>query len=155
MDPELRIAAFAELDAGTLYAILKLRCDVFIVEQQCAYPELDGRDTEPGTRHLWFTAGPEILAYLRILDDGGAPRIGRVVTAPRARGAGLAGRLVQQALTVIGDRPSSLEAQAHLVGFYGKYGYEQNGPEYLEDGIPHIPMVRAVPAVRAASQPAR
>ena len=143
MDPDLRIAAFTELDAGTLYAILKLRCDVFVVEQECAYPELDGRDTEPGTRHLWLMDGREILAYLRILDNGGIPRVGRVVTAPQARGAGLAGRLVQHALTVIGDRPSTLQAQAHLVGFYGKYGYEQNGPEYLEDGISHVPMLRA------------
>jgi ElaA protein len=143
MDPELHVAAFAELDAGTLYAILRLRCDVFVVEQECAYPELDGRDIEPTTRHLWASGGPEILAYLRILDNGGVSRIGRVVTAAKARGAGHAGRLIQQALTVIGDRPSVLHAQAHLVGFYGKYGYEQNGPEYLEDGIPHVPMLRA------------
>ena len=149
MDAELRVAAFSELDARTLYAILKLRCDVFVVEQECAYPELDGRDTEPGTRHLWLAAGLEVLAYLRILDDGDECRIGRVVTAPRVRGAGLAGRLVQHALTAIGDRPSVLHAQAHLVGFYGKYGFAQNGPEYLEDGIPHVPMVRA------ASQPVR
>jgi ElaA protein len=143
MDPELRIAAFAELDASTLYALLKLRSDVFVVEQECVYLDLDGRDLEPGTRHLWLTAGDEIGAYLRILDDGDVQRIGRVVTAPKSRGAGLAGRLVQEALTVIGARPSVLNAQAHLVGFYRRYGYDQTGPEYLEDGIPHIPMVRA------------
>ena len=136
MDAELRVAAFSELDARTLYAILKLRCDVFVVEQECAYPEMP-------------CAGLEVLAYLRILDDGDECRIGRVVTAPRVRGAGLAGRLVQHALTAIGDRPSVLHAQAHLVGFYGKYGFAQSGPEYLEDGIPHVPMVRA------ASQPVR
>ncbi|HEV7961024.1 MAG TPA: GNAT family N-acetyltransferase [Actinoplanes sp.] len=145
MDPELRVAAFADLDACTLYAILKLRCDVFVVEQQCVYPDLDGRDTEPGTRHIWLTDGSAILTYLRILDEGATQRIGRVVTAPQARGTGLAGRLLDAALTVIGDRPSRLHAQAHLVGFYSRYGYEQNGPEYLEDGIPHVPMVRAAP----------
>jgi ElaA protein len=149
MDPELRMAAFPDLDAGTLYQLLKLRCEVFVVEQECAYADLDGRDTEPGTRHLWFADGPEILAYLRILDEGDVKRVGRVVTAPKARGAGLAGRLVEQALTIIGGQPSLLSAQAHLVGFYGRYGYEQNGPEYLEDGIPHVSMVRA------ASRPVR
>ena len=141
--PELHLARFAELDAGTLYALLKLRCDVFVVEQECPYPELDGRDTEPGTRHLWFAEDGEITAYLRVLDDGAAQRIGRVVTAPKARGAGLAGQLLAEALAVIGDQPSVLDAQAHLAGFYGRYGYAQTGPEYVEDGIPHIPMLRA------------
>jgi ElaA protein len=143
MDPELHVATFAELDVRSLYAVLKLRCDVFVVEQECAYPELDGRDTEPGTRHLWLTDDDGVTAYLRVLDDGDARRIGRVVTAPRARGAGQAGRLVQQALTEIGDRPSVLDAQAHLVGFYKRFGYEPSGPEYLEDGIPHVPMVKS------------
>jgi ElaA protein len=145
MDPELRVATFAELDASTLYALLKLRGDVFVVEQECAYADLDGRDVEPGTRHVWYSSDGDIAAYLRILDDGDRHRIGRVVTAPRARRAGLAGRLVQEALTIIGERPSVLDAQAHLVRFYRTFGYEQNGPEYLEDGIAHIPMVRAVP----------
>ena len=149
MDAELRIAAFAELDAGTLYELLKLRAEVFVVEQECAYLDLDGRDPEPGTRHLWFSDAAGVTIYLRILDDGDVQRIGRVVTAARARGAGLAGRLLLEALTVIGDRPIVLDAQAHLVGFYGRYGFQQTGPEYLEDGIPHIPMVRA------ATQPAR
>jgi len=149
MDPELRVAGFSGLDAGTLYALLRLRADVFVVEQQCPYQDLDGRDTEAGTRHLWLSDADGVLAYLRILDDGDVQRVGRVVTAPRARGAGLAGRLLREALTVIGDRPSVLEAQAHLVGFYGKFGYQQTGPQYLEDGIPHVPMLRA------ATQPAR
>jgi ElaA protein len=137
---ELRVASFRDLDTTTLYAILKLRCDVFVVEQKCFYADLDGRDTEPGTRHVWLSRGDEIVAYLRILDDGDAERIGRVVVAPAARGAGYAGRLMDEALTVIGNRTSVLDAQAHLVRFYAKYGYEQIGPEYLEDGIPHVPM---------------
>jgi ElaA protein len=146
---ELRVSSFLDLDASTLYAILKLRADVFVVEQKCFYADPDGRDDEPGTRHIWLSRGDEIVAYLRILDDGDVERIGRVVTAPSARGAGLAGRLVQEALTVIGSRPSVLNAQAHLVRFYAKFGYEQAGPEYLEDGIPHVPMLRgALPPVR-------
>jgi len=137
---ELRVASFRDLEATTLYAILKLRSDVFVVEQKCFYADLDGRDTEPGTRHVWLARGDEIAAYLRILDDGDVERIGRVVVAPAARGAGLAGRLMAEALTVIGHRTSVLDAQAHLAGLYGKFGYEQTGPEYLEDGIPHVPM---------------
>ena len=142
---EVRVASFRDLDTTTLYAILKLRSDVFVVEQKCAYADLDGRDAEPGTRHVWLSRGEEIVAYLRILDDGDAERIGRVVTAPGARGEGLAARVMDRALTVVGNRPSVLSAQAYLVRFYRRYGYQQTGPEYLEDGIPHVPMFRATP----------
>jgi len=139
---EIRVASFRDLDVTTLYAILKLRVDVFVVEQKCPYPELDGRDDEPGTRHVWLSRGDEILAYLRILDDGETERIGRVVTATSARQGGYASRLMAHALEVIGNRPSTLEAQAHLTGFYSRYGYAVAGPGYLEDGIPHVPMSR-------------
>jgi ElaA protein len=142
---DVRVASFRDLDTTTLYAILKLRCDVFVVEQQCAYADLDGRDTEPGTRHVWLARGDDILAYLRILDNGPVERIGRVVTAPDARGAGHAGRLMEHALTVVGNRPSVLHAQAYLVEFYRRFGYAPSGPEYLEDGIPHVPMAKAAP----------
>src|SRR3954454_24787330 len=95
----------ADLRPGTLYELLRLRVDVFVVEQACPYAELDGRDTEPGTRHVWLSGdsgAPE--AYLRILEDPDGACIGRVVTAPHARGGGLAGRLMETALDVIGDR---------------------------------------------------
>jgi ElaA protein len=137
---ELRVASFRDLDTTTLYAILKLRTDVFVVEQKCAYPELDGRDDEPGTRHVWLSRGDDIAAYLRILDDGDVQRVGRVVVAADERGAGHASTLMTRALTVIGNRTSVLEAQAYLVRFYAKFGYVQTGPEYVEDGIPHVPM---------------
>ena len=146
---DVRVASFRDLDTTTLYAILKLRSDVFVVEQNCVYPDLDGRDTETGTRHVWVTRGDDVLAYLRILDDGPVERIGRVVTAAHARGAGHAGLLMEQALTVIGNRPSVLDAQAYLTGFYTRFGYEPTGDEFLEDGIPHVPMARA------AQRPAR
>jgi ElaA protein len=148
---ELRTASFQDLEIGTLYAILQLRSDVFVVEQECAYADPDGRDTEPGTRHVWIERDGEIRAYLRVLHDGEVQRIGRVVTAKSARGEGLAGRLVEEALTIIGNRPSVLDAQSYLVGFYARYGYQPTGPEFLEDGIPHVPMSRA----REASRPAR
>ena len=139
----LHVAAFGELSARTLYDLLKLRVDVFVVEQECAYPELDGRDVEPGTRHLWLASDSEILAYLRILaDPDGVARIGRVVVAPAARNQGLAGRLLTEALTLIGERPCVLDAQSHLAGFYRAHGFTPTGPEFIEDGIPHLPMRR-------------
>jgi ElaA protein len=140
----LHVAAFDELSAGTLYALLRLRVDVFVVEQRCPYPELDGRDTEPGTRHVWL-AGEDgtPLAYLRILDEpDGAARIGRVCVAAAARGAGLAGRLMRATLDWLGTRPSVLDAQTYLADFYAGLGYEKAGPEFVEDGIPHVPMTR-------------
>ncbi|PRY24677.1 ElaA protein [Pseudosporangium ferrugineum] len=136
------MASFRELGVTTLYAILKLRVDVFVVEQRCPYPDIDGRDTEAATRHVWLARGDDVLAYLRILDDGGVERIGRVVTAPQARGKGYSGRLIEHALAVIGDRPAVLGAQAHLAGFYGGFGFEISGDGYVEDGIPHVPMRR-------------
>ncbi|MEV4200137.1 GNAT family N-acetyltransferase [Micromonospora globbae] len=140
---EVRTAAFADLTTRTFHDLLKLRIDVFVVEQNCPYPELDGRDVEPGTRHLWLTDGEAPLAYLRILaDPGGVARIGRVVVAPRARGAGHAGRLMAEALAVVGERPCVLDAQSHLVGFYARHGFAVAGPEFVEDGIPHVPMRR-------------
>jgi ElaA protein len=142
-----RSARFAELDTTTLYRLLKLRVDVFVVEQKCAYPELDGRDTEPGTVHLWAEHNGEITGYLRILDDrradGEQARIGRVLTTKSARGSGVASRLMEQALAVIGERESVLDAQSHLIAFYQRFGYVRSGPSYIEDGIPHTPMVRA------------
>ncbi len=139
------MAAFADLDGATLYALLRLRCDVFVVEQACAYPELDGRDTEPTTRHLWLTDddGPDPVAYLRVLaDPDGSARIGRVCVARKARGAGAAGRLMAAALALTGGRRCVLDAQSHLTAFYARFGFAPTGPEYLEDGIPHVPMAR-------------
>jgi ElaA protein len=140
---QLRVAAFGELDAYTLYALLRLRAEVFVVEQECAYLDLDGLDTEPATRHLWLDRAGEPIAYLRILSrpDGGC-RIGRVVVAKSARGEGLAARLVEAALEQVGDRPCDLNAQSYLVGFYRRYGFVPVAAEFLDDGIPHTPMAR-------------
>ncbi len=138
---ELHTSTFDELDAATLYRLLKLRTDVFVVEQECAYPELDGRDPEPTTRHLWFADGDTPLAYLRVLRDQDAWRIGRVCTAPAARGQGLSGKLIAAALGA-GEGEYVLDAQSHLVGFYESFGFTPSGPGYVEDGIPHTPMRR-------------
>lgn len=139
----LRQARFDELDVHTLYALLRLRADIFVVEQNCPYPELDGRDTEPETRHIWLSdeASLHPQAYLRVLaDPDGVRRIGRVCTAPTARGAGLSGQLMAVALTDAG--PFVLDAQSYLVDFYGRFGFVVDGPEFVDDGIPHTPMRR-------------
>jgi len=148
------VARFAELTTPVLYALLRLRADVFVVEQRCAYPDLDGRDLEPGTRHVWLdTDGGVPLAYLRILEErDGTARIGRVCVAPAGRGRGLARAVLAHALDLIGPRPYVLEAQAHLAGFYTSLGFVATGPEYVEDGIPHVPMRRA--AATAGRPPA-
>ena len=143
-DLTLHRAPFARLPGADLYEILRLRVDVFVVEQNCPYPELDGRDTEPGTVHLWYERGGRIASYLRILTEpGGRARIGRVCTGAAERGSGLAGELLAAALGDLGGRTVELAAQSHLTGFYGRYGFCPNGAEYLEDGIPHTPMVRS------------
>ena len=140
---QLRIASFAELDVRTLHDLLRLRVEVFVVEQKCAYPELDGRDIEPGTRHLWLASAEAPVAYLRILaEPGGVERIGRVAVARPARGNGHAGQLLREALALVGERPCVLDAQSYLVDFYRRYGFTVTGPEYVEDGIPHVPMRR-------------
>lgn len=140
---ELHVASFAELDPRTLHDLLRLRSDVFVVEQACAYPDIDGRDVEPGTRHLWLARADQPVAYLRILaEPDGTARIGRVVVARSARGSGYAGRLMTEALAMVGDRPCVLAAQAHLADFYARYGFTATGPEFVEDGIAHLPMRR-------------
>jgi ElaA protein len=138
---DVRVATFEELDARTSYRLWQLRESVFVVEQSCPYQELDGRDLEPGTRHLWVDDGGPV-AYLRLLDDGDRWRIGRVLVARTHRHRGLADRLMRAALDLVGDRPSRLDAQSYLGAWYAGFGYRQTGAEFLDDGIPHVPMAR-------------
>ncbi|NEK85587.1 GNAT family N-acetyltransferase [Blastococcus saxobsidens] len=140
--PILRRARFAELTPFEVYRLCRLRVDVFVVEQECPYPELDGRDLEPGTEHLWFEQDEEVLATIRVLDDGATRAIGRVATAASARGRGLAAQLVEAALADYGNGPLTLGAQAHLENWYERFGFRRSGPGYVEDGIPHVPMRR-------------
>ena len=148
-DFAIHVARFADLDAATLYALLKLRVDVFVVEQQCPYPELDGLDPLPDSRHIWGSRDGVPVGYLRLVHDpDGTPRIGRVCTARQARGSGLAGRLMSYALAEVGDRSCRLDAQSHLIDFYARYGFAAAGSEHLEDGIPHVPMLRPAMATR-------
>ncbi|UER54107.1 GNAT family N-acetyltransferase [Kineosporiaceae bacterium SCSIO 59966] len=140
----VRRAAWSELDPSTLHAIVRLRVDVFVVEQQCPYPELDGRDVEAGTEHVWIADdGLAVASYLRVLaEPDDVRRVGRVVTHPAMRGRGLAEVLVRDVLARHDERPVVLDAQAHLTGWYARFGFTATGPEFLEDGIPHVPMRR-------------
>lgn len=135
-------ARFDDLDPRTAYLLWQLREQVFVVEQECAYLDLDGRDLEPATEHLWVEDGGRPVAYLRVLDDGAEARVGRVVVAAGHRGHGLARDLMAAALDGVGERPCRLDAQSYLVGWYRGLGFEACGDEFLDDGIPHVPMRR-------------
>lgn len=130
-----------------LYRLLRLRTDVFVVEQQCAYPELDGRDLERTTRHLWVSPLGDpgtVLGCLRLLGEpDGVHRLGRLCTAATVRAAGLGRRLVAAGLDEIGDGTCVLDAQEHLAPFYAGFGFEPSGPVYDWDGVPHLPMISA------------
>jgi ElaA protein len=140
---ELRLGRPVELDPVTLYRVLRLRVDVFVVEQACPYPELDGRDLEPGCRWIWAELNGELVGTLRMLDeDAGTVRIGRVATAATARSTGVAGRLMEFALERSAGRTVCLDAQSYLQGWYQRFGFQAGGPEFVEDGIPHLPMRR-------------
>ena len=140
MIPEIHVARFAELTPDGLYGILRLRSEVFVVEQECAYLDIDGRDREPDALHLWV-GGDEPVAYLRVLNGPpvGTSRIGRVVTAVGARHQGLAAALMHKALAATMG-PVVLDAQSYLVAWYEGLGFTVAGDEYLDDGIPHTPM---------------
>lgn len=140
---EVRDALLCELDPATLYRILALRGAVFVVEQDCVYADLDGRDLEPDARQLWVEQDGEMIATLRLLvDPDGAARIGRVATAPAARGSGLAARLMERALELAGGSVIVLDAQTYLFDWYARFGFVRDGADYLDDGIPHVPMRR-------------
>lgn len=142
--PKIVVAHWNDLSPTQLHELVRLRMDVFVVEQHCPYPELDGRDLEPTTRQLLVPDGSAVVATLRLLRDTDALRIGRVCTASGHRGAGLAEALVTRALSLVDEEGSAcvLDAQSYLAGWYARLGFEVVGPEFLEDGIAHLPMRR-------------
>ena len=147
MTVALRRSWAKDLDAATLYELLKLRVEVFVVEQATPYPELDGRDLLAETRHFWLEGpGGEVISTLRLMEEhpGGekAFRIGRVCTKRSARGHGHTSRLLQAALAEVGDYPCHINAQTYLAEMYGNHGFVRDGEEFLDDGIPHVPMVK-------------
>jgi ElaA protein len=153
--PIMLRSAWSDLTPALLHDLVALRIDVFVVEQKCPYPELDGRDVEPDAEQVWTQDDRGPTACLRVLTDpDGAARIGRVCTRADARGRGLAAALITDVLDRTADRVVVLEAQSHLAGWYGRFGFRADGPEYVEDGIPHLPMRRAPGARQAGARQA-
>lgn len=145
------VKPFAEVSVQELHDALKLRVDIFVVEQKCAYAEIDGQD--PTAWHvLGHDASGTLVAYARILPAHGTepPHIGRVVVREDQRGSGLAHELMEHSLRFLeeqfGSRTSALAAQAHLERFYAKHGYVRVSENYLWDGIPHVDMRLSAPA---------
>jgi ElaA protein len=136
----------ADLDPRTLYEILRLRVEVFVVEQASPYADLDGRDLERGARHFWLggNGSPEpVLGCLRLLDEPeGDLRIGRLCTPRSARGRGLGRQLMEAALAEVGDGGCVLDAPEHQAGFYRGFGFEVTGAAYDWDGVSHVPLRR-------------
>lgn len=142
--------SFAGLSADELYEILALRSRVFVVEQQCIFLDMDGLDKQ--AHHLAGWVDGKLVASTRILPAGvaypGYPSIGRVVTAPEARGKAYGVELMKESLIrlkeLYGNVPVKIGAQLYLKRFYESFGFKQSGEVYLEDGIEHIPMVKTV-----------
>lgn len=140
---ELVIKRFDELSAEELYEILKLRVDVFVVEQNCPYQEIDGLDR--WAYHIYLKDADGIQAYLRVIDAGKAfdeTAIGRVVV--RRRRCGLGTQILAAGIRTAAEKMSAraivLEAQVYAKSLYEKAGFTAISPEYLEDGIPHVRM---------------
>jgi ElaA protein len=148
--------SWRELTTDELYSILKLRTDVFFVEQRIDEEELDNRDQEPGTMHLWIADDAGTAAYLRVIVDdhpahADARRlIGRVAVRKDRRGEGLARALIERVIAVHGDEALLLHAQEYVASLYAEFGFESFGNSYIEAGISHISMYRAGTASRSA-----
>lgn len=143
------LKTFDELDLNTFHDILQLRIDVFVVEQNCPYPELDGKDKK--ALHLFATdkKSDKIIAYARLFKPGdyyNQAAIGRVVVHPEFRKQKLGHQLINRAIKSIENTFNTSEikigAQTYLTGFYQKHGFITTGDEYLEDGIPHVHMFK-------------
>ena len=140
---------FAELTVNELYDLLKLRSEVFVVEQKCIFLDIDNNDQK--AFHTIGFIGEEVVATTRLLDKNimydGYQSIGRVVGSPRHRGLGIGKALMQYSIQecerLFGKGPIKIGAQLYLKKFYGEQGFEQSGDIYLEDEIDHIPMIRA------------
>lgn len=146
-----RVIPFYDFTLDELYAIMVLRQEVFVVEQTCYYLDCDGLD-QAAIHLLGYAPDGRLAAYARIVARGVSypdyASIGRVITAPFARGSGLGYTLMETAYqtlcTHFGPQSVKISAQAHLQKFYGQLGYVGIGAEYLEDDIPHRAMIRHV-----------
>ncbi len=141
------IKKFSELTNDEMYRIIKQRIDVFVVEQNCPYPELDG--TDDLCYHVYIEDDGEISAYLRVIPPYvkyEEASLGRVLSAKNKRGKGLGRKVTETGIKVaeekFGAKKIRIEAQTQARGFYEKLGFVKDSEEFLEDGIPHIEMVR-------------
>ncbi|HQX96425.1 MAG: GNAT family N-acetyltransferase [Chitinophagaceae bacterium] len=138
---------FEELTSSELYAIMQLRNEVFVVEQNCVYQDADNKDLL--SYHLMGWNQQKLVAYTRILAPGIAfeeASIGRVVTSPSVRRTGIGFELMNRSISktteLFGNFPIRIGAQLYLQKFYTSLGFEKDSDTYLEDNIPHIEMVR-------------
>jgi ElaA protein len=139
---------FDNLTPNELYSVLQLRNEVFVVEQNCVFQDADNKDQD--SHHLMGWDNEMLVAYARIVPPGIAydsfPSIGRVVTSPKLRRSGLGKILMQQSIEhlqkLLGESSIKLGAQLYLKNFYESFGFVQSSEVYMEDGIPHIEMVR-------------
>ncbi len=146
-----QVLTFNELDTHTLYSFLQLRVDVFVVEQNCPYPELDDKDLHPETRHIILKKGDKVIAYSRVLAPNvsfaGFPGIGRVCISQTARRLGLGKILVEKTLAETAalwpKTDIHISAQCYLQRFYQELGFKPASEPYLEDDIPHLKMIKA------------
>jgi len=144
------VMTFQQLTVQQLYDVLQLRVNVFVVEQQCAYRELDEYDRHPETRHVYGrNEGGQLIAYARILSPGlryPEVNLGRFVVRADSRKQGIGHQLLQAALQKISrfwaQTPIRISAQEYLQAFYAQYGFIRVSEMYLEDGIPHVEMVK-------------
>jgi ElaA protein len=142
--------AFTELSVDELYEILALRSEVFVVEQNCIFLDLDHKD-QYALHLMGFNHKNQLMAYTRLFDESvyykGFLSIGRVVASPKGRGEGygreIFGKSVEKVQEVFGQKPIKIGAQAYLESFYASFGFESINEDYIEDGIPHKIMVRA------------
>ena len=136
-----KIKTWEQLKTKELYSILKLRSKVFVVEQNCVYQDIDGKD-EKG-KHVLGKKNNEIIAYARIFKPGDyfkEASFGRAVVKKSERGKGVGDELVKKCLENITEEEIKISAQSYLKGFYSSHGFLAEGDEYLEDGIPHLAM---------------
>ena len=135
------VKEWVELSTNEVENIFSLRSEVFVVEQDCVYQDIDGKDQK--AKHVLGKKENDIVAYARIFKPGDyfkEASFGRAVVKKTERGKGVGDELVKNCLEIITEEEIKISAQSYLKGFYGKHGFKSEGNEYLEDGIPHTAM---------------
>ncbi|WP_435578595.1 GNAT family N-acetyltransferase [Gilvibacter sp.] len=147
-DLKIEVKTFEQLNIRELYELLQLRCEVFVVEQDCVYQDLDGKDQK--ALHIIGTRNDKIVAYTRCFKPGDyfpEAAIGRVVVEEKHRKDGYGHQIMQASIEAITDTYNTsvikLSAQTYLIDFYNSHGFQTTGDSYLEDGIPHIAMIKS------------